>query len=379
MRTIVCDCGTGFIKCGYSDNETPFVFKTAIAKPLIGRRRGIGNAPLKEFYIGDEIEIAAKEVDLDIEYPIESGMIKDWVGMTRIWEYAFYNKIKLNGPAQILLTEPPLNPKANRREMAKIMFEHFGFKAVYFATQGVLALYSRGLQTGVVLDSGDGVTHIIPVFDGFTNTSTIKRLDLAGRAVTRQLSRLLSVRGYPFKNDQGLDIVQRIKEGCCYVCKDYKKEMKLSNETTVLYREIEGVSLDHERFSCSEILFDPKKTGLEERGVAEMLFSVIQESSIDLRKDLYKHIVLCGGTSMLKGFPQRLEKELRLLFLKLFNWDEKIVDGLGIKVYSSKDRKNMIFVGGVVLAEIIKDMGEASWVTEEEWKVNREKSLNKFP
>jgi centractin len=86
-----------------------------------------------------------------------------------------------------LLTEAPLNPFSNREKAAEIFFETFNAPAMFFAPQAILSLYASGRTTGLVLDSGDGVTHAVPVYEGFALPHAVVRMDLAGREVTNHL------------------------------------------------------------------------------------------------------------------------------------------------------------------------------------------------
>ena len=117
----------------------------------------------------------------------------------------------------VLLTEAPLNPYRNREKFAEIFFEGLNVPAMYVNIQAILSLFASGRTTGIVLDSGDGVTHIVPVYEGLAIPHAIQRLDVAGRAVTQQLQRLLRRQGYHFQTSAELEIVRQIKEQCCSV------------------------------------------------------------------------------------------------------------------------------------------------------------------
>jgi centractin len=153
---------------------------------------------------------------LNIRYPMEHGIVKDWNDMEKIWQHV-YSKHQLNANCEehpVLLTEAPLNPRRNREKAAEIFFETFNVPALYISMQAVLSLYSTGRTTGVVLDSGDGVTHSVPIFEGFALPHSVIRNDIAGREVTKYLKLLLKKEGYNFNTTAEFEIVKGIKEVC---------------------------------------------------------------------------------------------------------------------------------------------------------------------
>ena len=277
---------------------------------------------------------------------MENGIVRRWDDMEHLWDYTFAEKLQIDPTGRkILLTEPPMNPLKNRERMCEVMFERYNFGGVYVAIQAVLALYAQGLShtficsplpksfhfcsfpadrlglsSGVVLDSGDGVTHLVPVYESTVLSRLTRRLDVAGRDVTRNLIALLLRRGYALNRTADFETVRQIKEKLCYVSYDLGLDQRLSEDTTVLvesYTLPDGrvIRVGSERFEAPECLFQPHLVDVEQPGLAESLFTMIQSADVDVRSSLYKAIVLSGGSSMYPGLPSRLEKELKQLWL----------------------------------------------------------------
>jgi actin-related protein 2 len=275
-----------------------------------------------------------------------------------------------------------MNPKQNREKMVEAMFEKYNFKGVYIAIQAVLVLYAQGLLTGLVCDSGDGVTHVVPVYEGFSFPHLTKRLDVAGRDITRYLIKLLLLRGYAFNRTADFETVRQIKEKLCYVGHDLDFERKLASETTVLIDSFtlpDGrvVKMGRERFEAPEALFKPHLIDVESGGMSDLIFDVIQAADIDLRAEFYKHIVLSGGSSMYPGLPSRLERDIKQLYLqKVLNGNEELLKKFQLRIEDPPRRKHMVFLGGAVLGDIMKDK-ESFWMNISEWKEIGSKVLAK--
>jgi len=327
---------------------------------------------LKDIMVGDEC--SQHRSMLDISYPVENGIVQDWKGMVNLWDYTFKERLKIDPKDhKILLTEPPMNPKENQKKMLQTMLETYQFEAAKVSIQAMLVLYAQSLLTGVVVDSGDGVTHIVPVWEGICPPTLIKRLNVAGRHMTRYLIKLLQVRGYAFNRSADFETVRQIKEQFCYVGHDLEVESRLALETTVLmqsYTLPDGrvIKLGRERYEAAEVLFKPSLIDVEGDGIADMLFNMIQDADIDLRQAFYKHIVLSGGSTMYPGLPSRLEKEMKRLYLeKVLKNDKKKLSKFKLRIEDPPRRKHMVFLGGSVLADIMKDRAEF-WISKKEWE-----------
>jgi len=381
-KVIVCDNGTGFVKCGFAGSNFPAaIFPSMVGRPMLRSEEKVENVQLKDIMVGDE---AAKLRNmLQVTYPIDNGIVRNWEDMQYVWDYTFFDKLKINPQeSKIMLTEAPMNPTQNRKKMIEVMFEKYGFKSCYIAIQAVLTLYAQGLLTGVVVDSGDGVTHIVPVYEGFSLPHLTRRLDVAGRDVTRYLIKLLLVRGYAFNRTADFETVRQIKEQLCYVGYDLDLEKRLANETTVLvktYTLPDGrvIRVGGERFEAPEVLFQPHLIDIEGGGMADQLFDCINKADVDTRPEFYNHIVLSGGSTMYPGLPSRLEKEVKRLYLqKVLKGNTAQLAKFKCRIEDPPRRKHMVFLGGAVLAEIMKDK-DHFWMNKYEYEEQGENILKK--
>jgi len=378
------DNGTGFVKCGFSGSNFPTaIFPSVVGRPILRAEEQVGDISIKDIMVGEEA--AALRQILQMSYPMENGIVRNWEDMLHVWDYTFQERLKVDPhDCKILLTEPPLNPVKNREKMVEVMFEHYGFNSVYIAIQAVMTLYAQGLLTGVVVDSGDGVTHIVPVYDGFALPHLTRRLDVAGRDVTRYLIKLLLLRGYAFNRTADFETVRQIKEDLCYIGYDLELEKRLATETTVLVEQYtlpDGrvIKVGSERFEAPEAMFQPHLVDVESPGVAELLFNTIQAADMDVRPELYKHIVLSGGSSMYPGLPSRLEKEMKQLYLeRVLKGDTSRLEKFKIRIEDPPRRRHMVFLGGAVLAEIMKNREDGFWMKKSDYDEMGVKVLSKM-
>jgi actin-related protein len=362
---IVIDNGSGVLKAGLSGDNTPTVkFPALVGRPRTDKQ--MVGVESKAEYIGDEAQ--KMRGVLKLNYPIESGIVKDWDDMEKVWEYCFNNELRCD-PSEhnVLLTEAPGNPKANREKMIELMFSTFQVNGAFIAIQAVLSLYANGRTTGLVVDSGDGVTHTVPVFEGFSIPHAVKKNFIAGRVITGYMAKLLTDDGIAEQGGKGawFQIVAKVKETLSFVSKDFKADEAKANASSEFQKVFElpdgsTINVNLPRFKAPEGMFKPEliKEGSEEPGLIEIAKDSIQECDLDIRTDLYKNVILSGGSTLYEGMPDRIEDELNAIC------PQKDI----VNIVAPADRYYSVWCGGSTLCTL--STFAAQWITKDEFEEN---------
>jgi actin-related protein 3 len=256
------------------------------------------------------------------------------------------------------------------------MFESFNVPGLYIAVQAVLALAAsmaskHGGQemSGTVVDSGDGVTHVIPVAEGYVIGSSIKHIPIAGRDITTFVQQLIRDRdGSVIPPAESFEVARRVKESG-YVCPDIVKEYKKYDEKPELHQKYTGFdsvtkkefSFDtgYERFLGPEVFFNPEILSSDFLvPLPTVVDDMIQSCPIDTRRPLYKNIVLSGGSTTFKGFDKRLQRDIKRVVDQRIERSERLSGGkikakpLEVKVVAHNNQRYAVWFGGSMLAAL---------------------------
>jgi len=377
LPAVVIDNGTGYTKLGYAGNTEPqHIIPSCIAvkeSARVGTKVATGVSDL-DFFIGDE---ALETPNYTVKWPIRHGVVDDWDLMERFWEQTIFKYLRAEPEDHyFLLTEPPLNTPENREYTAEIMFETFNVPGLYIAVQAVLALAASWTSrqvgertlTGTVIDSGDGVTHVIPVAEGYVIGSCIKHIPIAGRDITYFIQQLLREREVGIPPEQSLETAKAIKERYCYVCPDIVKEfnkydsdpqkwIKKYDSLNSITKQPFSVDVGYERFLGPEIFFHPEFSNADfTLPISEIVDDVIQSCPIDSRRPLYKNIVLSGGSTMFRDFGRKLQRDIKRTVDARLKQHEDLSEGrikpkpIDVQVITHQMQRYAVWFGGSMLA-----------------------------
>ncbi|XP_019612675.1 actin-related protein T2 [Rhinolophus sinicus] len=354
---VIFDNGSGLCKAGLSGEIGPrHVISSVVGHPKF--KMPLAGPNQKPYFVGEEA--LHKHEGLHLHRPIERGLVTGWDDMEQLWKHLFEWELGVKASERpVLMTEPSLNPREARERTAEVMFERFHVPAFYLSDQAVLALYASACVTGLVVDSGDGVTCTVPIFEGYSLPHAVTKLYVAGRDITEHLMQLLLASGRTFQCVLDQTLVNDIKEKLCYVALEPEKELSQRPEEVLReYRLPDGniIHIGDQLYQAPEALFTPDRLGIQNPGLSKMVSCSITKCDADIQKTLYGEVVLSGGTTLFQGLDDRLLKDLEQLASK----------GTPIKITAPPDRWFSTWIGASVVTSLssFKQM----WVTSADFK-----------
>lgn len=365
---VVLDNGSGFCKIGYASTDAPkSVFPTIVGKPRIPGV--IIGTEHRDSFIGEDAQL--RRGVLNMTYPMVHGKVENWDDIEKVWAHAFQNELRVaTDEHPVFLIEASLNSDDNKEKIVQIMFEKFGISAFYIGNQSILSLYANGKISGTVIYSGDGVTHIDPVYEGYSFPNAINRIDFGGRDINNILTQLLFTTGVSLKTSAEQQIVRDIREKHCYVSENYEKHIAKSQKNRPRYvlPDDNTLKLGHELFKATEVLFSPEKFGLEMTSIQDLAISSIVKTGIEFKKFMFENIILSGGNTLYPGFADRVLKEI----------SEKVGEKEGnvVKVKAIPERKFSPWVGGSQLCGL--NSFHQNWIPKNEYEENGAQVIHKW-
>mmetsp|Transcript_27095 Transcript_27095/g.68057 ORF Transcript_27095/g.68057 Transcript_27095/m.68057 type:complete len:386 (-) Transcript_27095:51-1208(-) len=366
--TIVIENGSWMIKAGFCNSDAPrTVFPPVVGVPRTpsGLKEGMKGSGA---YVGDEA--LAKRGILDLSYAIERGIVTDFDKMERVWHHVFQEELRVDSSEHpALLTESPLNPKANREKTTEIMFESLQVPSLCLAVDDMLSLYASGRSSGVVLHCGAEETRTVPIYEGHALAHAVRSSDeLGGEQLTDHLLRLFSERGVSFSTEAPHEIVNHIKELLCFVALDYEREMQSfattpsSCEQTYELPDGQLLCVGAERFRCPEALFQPSLLGAECDSVHEMLYKTLRSCGDEelLGAEMCRNVMLAGGSTLFAGMAERLQRNLEQLGVR----PEQS------RVLAPPERKYSAWIGGALLTSLSSSLmgGNSFMISKEQYE-----------
>ncbi|NXK47213.1 ACL7A protein, partial [Chauna torquata] len=337
-KAVVVDIGTGYFKCGFAGDPWPSHIVSSTVDKHVQEARG----KQKETFVGRELQNT--HVPLKLISPLTHGIVVDWPCVQDILECIFQTDMKIQPEDHaVLVSVPPLCPIVDKKKYAEMMFEGFHVPAIHLAYQSQLSMYSYGKTSALVVDSGHGASHVVPIYEGYIMRSISERVDYAGLDITYYLMQLLNESGNMLTEYQ-LSIVEDLKQQCCYTSLDLTQDLNLPlKKQEIDYELPDGhfITVGKERFLCAEALFKPSLLGSQQPGLLQLTLSCLKKCDADINKKLVGNILLCGGSTMMEGFPDRFQSELN-----------RMCPSDNIITAASPQRKSSVWIGGSILASL---------------------------
>eukprot|EP00466_Bigelowiella_natans_P009956 jgi/Bigna1/90293/estExt_fgenesh1_pg.C_670001 len=354
----------------------------------------------RKYFIGSQ-GITFRRDNMDICKPLRNGIVKDWEAVEQIWNYAFTKHMRVDlKEFPVLVAEPTFNPPENRKKLMELLFEKHNSPATFLVKDSVLASFAVGKHVALVVDIGGGVTSTVPVHDGYVLNKGVRKTRMAGEMLDVALEQLLfrkkdtplelvppyllkkkfdkgalktSLSTFPnttasFHRYMCMEVVRDIKESICRVADSSFNPKDYENVPRTSYELPDGKILEigSERYEASEILFNPGNFNISQdiggfkfNGIPNMVIESINTCEPDIRRDLFSSIVLTGGSSILPGLPERLNRDL----------EHSIPSAFKVKTIptSTKSEKCYgVWIGGSILASL--GTFHQMWLSKQEYE-----------
>lgn len=324
MSSIVIETGSGWVRAGFAGEDAPRVVFPAV----------VGN-----------------------RYPIKHGVVANWDDWETLIRKAYDELGVSSSDYPVLFDEVPLNPKANREEMTRRAFDNLGVPNMYVAIDAVLSLYASGRTTGIVLHSEDGVSHTVPIYEGYALPHAIIRLDLAKNDLVDFFIKLLNDKGYGLTNADKPAVYKMLTD-VGRVAIDFEQEMQNTTNHSRSYTMSNGkqVTITNEDFKVVETMFQPAFIGMESAGIHETTYNSIMKCDVDIRKTLYANTLLAGHNTKYPGIADRMQKEVSAL----------APPTMRIKIIAPPERADIVWIGGSILGNL--KTFQQMWITRKEYE-----------
>ncbi|NHJ20870.1 MAG: hypothetical protein EAX91_08015 [Candidatus Lokiarchaeota archaeon] len=314
---IIVDIGSAYTKIGFAGEPSPrFVFPTITGTEKY--KAVMVDVGARNIYIGSDA--SKMRGVLKIKHPIERGAITDWNDYYEILNYIFYSLLRIENMANypVLYTESPFVQRETKEYIARVLFETHRVKSLIMIPTPILSLFSVGLTTGIVVESGDGITWVCPILNGEMVEQSVQKLTLAGIDVNQHLKNLLMREGINIESSAVDEIVKDIKEKNCFFALDPENPPKVDESYSFAMPDGSNINIPNYIFhEAPEVMFKPNLLGYNIMNIPEAMINSLQGIDKYFWSDLLSHIMISGGNLSYSGFEERLRLELNQLLPQL--------------------------------------------------------------
>ncbi|MBY9015057.1 MAG: zinc ribbon domain-containing protein [Candidatus Lokiarchaeota archaeon] len=307
---IIVDIGSAYSKIGFAGEPSPrFVFPTITGTEKY--KAVMVDVGARNIYVGSDA--SKMRGVLKIKYPIERGAILDWNDYYEILNYIFYSLLRIENLSNypVLYTEPPFLNQETKEYIARVLYETHKVRSLIMIPTPILSLFSVGLTTGIVIESGHGTSWICPIISGEIVDQSVQKLTLAGTDVNQHLKNLLMREGINIESSAVDEIIKEIKERNCVFALDPENPPNLDDNFSFTMPDGSNIRIPNYIFhEAPEVLFKPNLLGYNILNIPQAVINSVKSIDQYYWSDLLSHIMLSGGNLSYSGFEERLRTEL---------------------------------------------------------------------